>query len=290
MKRILIISGKGGTGKTTTAAAWVQFARAKAVCDCDVDAPNLHLVMGRTEQPERTPFFGGDKASVDPQKCIGCGRCGQHCRIQAISVKDGKAAVDEYACEGCGVCAFVCTEKAVTLERDRAGSRELYTEDGVFSTAVLRMGRGNSGKLVTEVKRAMLTRASEAELAIVDGPPGIGCPVIAAVSGVELVVMVAEPSLSCISDLTRLIETVRTMRSQLAVCINRWDIAPEHTEAIEALCEAEGIPILGRIPYDAHASAAINAGRSLATVDCPAREALFTAYHNMIKLIQIENE
>lgn len=274
MKRLLILSGKGGTGKTTTAAAFIRFARAKAAADCDVDAPNLHLVTEQTVQPEVTDFMGGEKAVIYPELCTGCGNCRTHCRFQAIREEDGRCRVDEYACEGCGVCAYVCPQKAVELLPDVAGKQELYLGDSVFSTASLKMGRGNSGKLVTDVKMAMLKHAPETELAIIDGSPGIGCPVIASMNGMDLVLVVAEPSRSGISDLKRLVQTAETFGMKLAVCVNKWDVSPENTQAIQEFCAKENIPFAGKIPYDKSASEAINQGLSLADIDCPARDAL----------------
>ena len=137
MKRLLILSGKGGTGKTTTAAAFIRFAHAQAVADCDVDAPNLHLVTPQRSEPVVSDFLGGEKASVDPEKCVGCGLCVERCRFQAIRLTDGVCQVNEYACEGCGVCAYVCPQEAVILAPDRAGQQELYLEDGVFSLSLI---------------------------------------------------------------------------------------------------------------------------------------------------------
>ena len=287
MKRLLILSGKGGTGKTTTAAAFIHFAKAKAVADCDVDAPNLHLVSAQTGQSERTDFFGGDKARIDSDLCVGCGICREHCRFQAIEEKNGSYTVNEYACEGCGVCGYVCPRNAVTLHTDVAGQKNLYMGDGVFSTAALKMGRRNSGKLVTEVKMAMLKHAPETPLAIIDGSPGIGCPVIASVSGVDLVLVVAEPSLSGISDLKRLVKTAETFQTRLAVCVNKWDVSPENTRAIQSFCEKSQIPFLGKIPYDKSASIAVNSGLSIAEVDCPARDALREIYEAASNLLEL---
>ena len=285
MKRLLILSGKGGTGKTTTAAAFIRFSQTKAIADCDVDAPNLHLVYEQTVKPTVSDFYGGDKAVIDPEKCISCGACQSYCRFDAIEEATTGYAVNEYACEGCGVCAYVCPQKAVALHTDVAGRKELYLSGGVFSTATLKMGRGNSGKLVTDVKMAMLKNAPETPLAIIDGSPGIGCPVIASVSGMDLVLVVAEPSLSGISDLKRLIKTAETFQAKLAVCVNKWDISPENTKAIRAFCEDEGILFAGKIPYDKSASKAINAGLSLADIDCPARDALKDIFENTIQLL-----
>ena len=287
MKRLLILSGKGGTGKTTTAAAFLHFSQAQAAADCDVDAPNLHLMLHPQGQPQRSTFLGGDKAAVDTNRCTGCGECLRHCRFSALTLERGVCRVNPYACEGCGVCAYVCPEQAVALHQDVAGEKELYAEAGrsVFSTATLKMGRGNSGKLVTEVKLAMLKNAPDTQLAILDGSPGIGCPVIASVSGMDLVLVVAEPSLSGLSDLKRLVKTAQTFQIKLAVCVNKWDQSPQHTQQIKAFCQELDIPFTGVIPYDAAASAAINQGLSLAQIDCPARDALKEIYENTMKLL-----
>lgn len=286
MKRLLILSGKGGTGKTTTAAAFIRFADAKAVADYDVDAPNLHIIMNRQEEPEIKDFIGSDKAFIDPSVCTGCGRCLKNCRFDAIRMKDGKCSVLDYACEGCGVCEYVCPAKAVSMKEDVAGKQLLYkNDDSVFSTAKLRMGRGNSGKLVTAVKIAMLENAPETDIAVSDGSPGIGCPVIASVSGTDLVLIVAEPSLSGISDLKRLIKTADTFRCKLAVCVNKYDQSEENTKAIEDFCKENEIPFAGKIPYDKTASKAINEGRSIADIPCRARDALYEVYKKTMEVL-----
>ena len=289
MKKLLLLSGKGGTGKTTAAAAFTRFAQAKAVADCDVDAPNLHLVTEQTAEPLVSRFMGGDKAVIDPDLCIGCGTCQKHCRFDAVVEKNDIFSINEYACEGCGVCTYVCPQEAVRLMPDVAGRKELYLQEGesVFSTAVLKMGRGNSGKLVTDVKMDMLKHAPDTELAIIDGSPGIGCPVIASVSGMDLALVVAEPSLSGISDLKRLAKTAGTLQAKLAVCVNKWDVSPENTRAIRSFCEETGIHFAGVIPYDKNASRAINEGRSLADIDCPARDALQAVFQEVCNLLHL---
>lgn len=287
MKKLLILSGKGGTGKTTTAAAFIHFAQAKAIADCDVDAPNLHLVTQQKADPQCTEFLGGDKAEISTEQCIACGQCQQACRFDAIVQVDGVYQVDEYACEGCGVCAYVCPQQAIALHPDVAGSKYLYQGDGVFSTARLKMGRGNSGKLVSEVKVSMLKHAPQTDLSIIDGSPGIGCPVISSISGVDLVLVVAEPSLSGISDLQRLLKTTESFQTKIAVCVNKWDASPENTAAIESFCKENKIPFVGKIPYDKTASSAINAGHSIAQVNCPARDALKQIYEATSKLLEL---
>ncbi|WP_279010927.1 ATP-binding protein [Synergistes jonesii] len=285
MKKLLILSGKGGTGKTTVAAAFIDFLNAEAFADCDVDAPNLHLVAGMNTLPERWDYFGSQKAFIDPPKCVGCGACLDNCRFDAIVLRDGICEVDEYACEGCGVCEYVCPQSAVTMSDDVAGEQMLYKDSRVFSTAKLKMGRGNSGKLVTGVKKALISAAPDSELAVIDGSPGVGCPVIASVSGVNLVLIVAEPSLSGIHDMERILKTAVILMAKVAVCVNKYDVCMEKMEDIERYCREKSVPFVGRIPFDKQASATINAGHSLASVDCPARDALRDVFKNTIALL-----
>lgn len=285
MKRLLILSGKGGTGKTTTAAAFIQFSKSRAIADCDVDAPNLHIVTEKNNECKTKDFIGSNKAVIDENACVHCGICAEKCRFDAILDKGKSYYVDEYNCEGCGVCQYVCPKDAVRLVEDVAGEQKLYLGDAVFSTATLKMSRGNSGKLVTAVKLDMLKHAPETELAIVDGSPGIGCPVIASVSGMDLVLVVAEPSISGLHDLKRLVKTTDTLGTKLAVCVNKWDQSPENTECIVSFCEENKIPFTGKILYDKTASKAINEGKSLAEIDCAARTALLEVYENVRGLL-----
>lgn len=278
MKRLLVLSGKGGTGKTTVSSAFVEFSKARAVADCDVDAPNLHLILNRREKPQRTVFWGGEKAFLDQELCIKCGACQKACRFDTIRFSKEKYEIWEYACEGCGVCTYVCPAHAIAMKEDAAGELFLYEGEQVFSTAMLKMGRGNSGKLVTEVKKNMLKKASDTELAIIDGSPGIGCPVIASMSGMDLILIVAEPSVSGKSDLQRLVETAAGFQMKIAVCVNKWDTNPEKTREIEAYCKKQGLSFVGKIPYDRTVSAAVNAGRSVAGLECRARTALLQVY------------
>lgn len=286
MKRLLILSGKGGTGKTTTAAAFIGFSQAAAIADCDVDAPNLHLVTTQTVSPDVMDFLGGDKAVIDQKKCTGCGKCQSQCRFGAVYETGGKYQINEYTCEGCGVCARICPQEAVDLKTDVAGRKELYLGDQVFSTAKLKMGRGNSGKLVTEVKLAMLKHAPDTDVAIIDGSPGIGCPVMASVSGMDLVLVVAEPSLSGISDLKRLVKTTEILKTKIAVCVNKYDTSPEKAEEIRQFCQEKQIDFVGFLPYDKVASVMMNEGKSIAGTEGPLQNALQKVYENTMKLLK----
>lgn len=285
MKQLLILSGKGGTGKTTIASAFIKLANAKAYADCDVDAPNLHLITEQSSQPRKTDYYGLPKAEINPELCIECDRCRQNCRFDSISV-DKKYKVDPFACEGCGVCKAVCPVEAISLKPAVAGELMLYANEGeVFSTAQLKMGSGTSGMLVTEVKKQMKSEIVNGNLAIIDGSPGIGCPVIASLSGVDIVLIVAEPSISGISDLERIIKTAAKFGTMTVICINKFDTNVENTEKIEALCKKQRLTFMGRIPFDSNAVKAINNGRTIVDIDCASGAAVKAVYNKTMKLL-----
>jgi len=285
MKPLLILSGKGGTGKTTIASAFIKLADAKAYADCDVDAPNLHLITGWNVEPEKTDYYGLPKAEINPELCTQCDQCRQNCRFDAISI-DEKYKVDPFACEGCGICEYVCPVEAITMKPAVAGELMLYSdEEKVFSTAQLKMGSGTSGMLVTEVKKQMKAAVADAELAIIDGSPGIGCPVIASLSGVDMVLIVAEPSISGISDMERIINTAAKFGTKTAVCINKYDTNIENTEKIEEFCKKQGLPFIGRIPFDSNAVKAINNGQTIVDIDCTSGVVVQEVYHNTMNLL-----
>ncbi|HHT67251.1 MAG TPA: 4Fe-4S binding protein [Erysipelotrichaceae bacterium] len=291
MKQLLILSGKGGTGKTTVASAFIKLLKAKTYADCDVDAPNLHLVMAQKSEPKKTDYYGMPVAVINKDKCIRCGLCKESCRFEAISLEDD-FKINPFACEGCGVCELVCPVNAVNLKPAISGQLTLYADDeNTFSTAQLKMGVGASGLLVTEVKKQMKTAANpRTKIAIIDGSPGIGCPVIASLSGVDMVLIVAEPSVSGISDMERIIKTARTFETQIAVCVNKYDSNILHTQKIENFCKEEGIVFTGKIPFDENAVKAINNGQTVVDIDCPSGLAIRKVFKETMLLLQENNQ
>lgn len=289
MKKLLILSGKGGTGKTSTAGSFIHFARAEACADCDVDAPNLHLVLNLSGEARKKDFYGSEKASIIRENCVNCGKCADFCRFGAIKNERGIYSVDTISCEGCAACTLVCPASAIKLEKDIAGEQELYANPIAFSTAKLKMGRGNSGKLVTAVKNELFQQDLHTDLAVIDGSPGIGCPVIASMNGTDLILIVAEASKSGLSDLKRLAETARGFRTPVCVCVNKWDLNPEYSTVIENYCLSEKIPFMGKIPYDSTVSYAVNQNRCIAEFECAAKNALHQIYLNVRRLLFQDN-
>lgn len=264
IKELVILSGKGGTGKTSVAASFASLAENKVMADCDVDAADLHLII-KPESTKEHIFDGGVKANVDNDACISCGKCVELCRFGAI---DDFFTVDRLSCEGCGVCAEFCPAGAITMRPHQSGKWfESETECGPMVHARLGIAEGNSGKLVTIIRKRAKEIALEKkyELIIADGSPGTGCPVIATVTGCSFVLIVTEPTVSGIHDLKRVYSLIEHFKIRSAVCVNRYDINLEKSDEIAGFCREMKIPLFGKIPYDADVTKAQIAGESIVT-------------------------
>ncbi len=285
MIELAVISGKGGTGKTTVVGALASLARDKVLADCDVDAANLHLLLGPTLE-EKIPYKGSELAQIEKGTCSGCGECAEACRFGAIVSADGIYRVDPLLCEGCGVCLQVCSVGAVSLRPRLSGWIYVsHTAYGPLVHGELLPGEENTGKLVTAVKvRArVIAKDMGAKWLLVDGAPGIGCPVIASLSGAKVVLIVTEPSLSALHDLKRAVKLARHFRAKVAVVINKADLAPNIGEKIEREADEEGLPILGRIPYDEAVIRAQAAGRPVVEYSQgPAAKAIHAIWEKLL--------
>ena len=249
MKELVIISGKGGTGKTSLVAAFASLAKNKILCDADVDAADLHLLM-EPQIRESHDFQGGNTAIINPELCTECGLCRDLCRWDAISED---FIVDSLECEGCGVCYYFCPEKAIEFPLNTCG--EWYVSDTRFGPMVharLGIAEDNSGKLVTLVRQESKKLAEEKGLSLImtDGPPGVGCPVIASIGGASAVLIVTEPTVSGRHDMERVAQLAAHFNIPAMMCVNKFDLNPEQTDGIEAFATEKNIHVLGRIPFD----------------------------------------
>ncbi|MHC1592513.1 MAG: ATP-binding protein [Methermicoccaceae archaeon] len=248
MRQLAVVSGKGGTGKTLLTAALAMSKEGVMIADCDVEAPNLHLMLdARTSREE--PFRGVDRAVIGSE-CTQCGRCAEVCKFDAISQNPPK--VNVVRCEGCGACALVCPSDAITFEKREAGTLVLSeTQWGKLMYASLKPGEGASGKLVAEVrKRASHMTDNSSGTVLVDGPPGSSCPAISALTGVDFALIVCEPTLSALTDMKRVIALAEHFKLERAVCINKCGLNDEIEARIERWCTDENIEIIARVPYD----------------------------------------
>jgi MinD superfamily P-loop ATPase len=248
MKEIVVLSGKGGTGKTSIVASFASLAQSKVLADCDVDAADLHLLLSPTVKEEKE-FWSGQVAFIDREKCIECDLCQEICRFDAI--KDFQ--VDPVSCEGCGFCYQVCPVDAISMKDSMSGHSFISeTKYGYLCHARLGIAQENSGKLVALVRQnaKLIAERENLDYIITDGPPGIGCPVISSLSGARLALLVTEPTLSGIHDLERVIGVCRHFSVPVLVCVNKYDLNEENTYRIESYCGSEGIDMAARISFD----------------------------------------
>jgi MinD superfamily P-loop ATPase len=273
MKQIAVVSGKGGTGKTSIVASLAAKACGRAVyADCDVDAPDLHLIL-HPEVHERREFFGIKRAFIDSSKCTQCGSCQDACRFEAIANFQVNAAL----CEGCGVCRLVCSAEAVEMRESLAGYACLSdTRFGPLVHAKLFPGEEASGKLVAMVREMArnLAASRKLDLVLIDGSPGIGCPVIASLTGVDLALVVTEPTITGEHDLVRVLDVAGHFGINTAVCINKYDLNLAASRRIEALCEERVIMVAGRLPFHSSVAEAIMLGRAVVEIGGPVAEAI----------------
>jgi len=282
MKQLVVISGKGGTGKTTMTASLASLAEGVAVvADCDVDAPDLHLIL-KPEIRETFDFLGLQTARIDPEKCTECGECEKACRFDAIH----DFRVDPRSCEGCKVCTLVCPSEAITMVDSVSG--HAYVSETRFGTMVhadLFPGEEASGKLVTMV-RDLSFKVAEREkkdLILIDGSPGIGCPVIASITGTDIALVMTEPSISGAHDLERILGVAEHFGVEALVCVNKFDLNPEMTDRIETLCRKLGVGLAGNLPFDPGVVEAMISGKTLVEVEGPVGDAIRSVWDQIKK-------
>jgi MinD superfamily P-loop ATPase len=285
MKEIVVLSGKGGTGKTTIVASFAALAKNKVLCDCDVDAADLHLLL-KPKIKETHEFRSGQTAVIDENRCTRCCLCEEVCRFEAIKGLE----VDATACEGCGFCAQVCPENAITMEENLAGHWYIAeTKYGPLVHARLGIAQENSGKLVNVVRQnaRSIGQKEGLEYIITDGPPGIGCPVISSLSGADLALLVTEPTLSGIHDLERVVGVCRHFGVLALVCINKYDINEENTRIIEKSCQNQGIEVISKIPYEPKVSESIAEGVPLVEyIDNGASQEIRSLWQTLSKVVR----
>jgi len=291
MKEIVIISGKGGTGKTSITASFaVLGGNNVVVADCDVDAADMHLLM----QPDfdfSEDFYSGELATIDTNSCIRCNKCAQVCRFGAISIRNMQYVIDPLSCEGCGYCARVCPTEAITNKNRLAGKWYISNikTGSIMVHARLGIGADNSGKLVAKVKNEAREIAFEErkDIILIDGSPGVGCPVVSSLSGANFVVLVTEPSVSGLHDLKRVYELVKKFNIQAGCIINKSDVNAEKRDEIVGFLAEENIVHLADLPYDENFTRAMTQGQSIIEYDQNSIKPLLTATWERIKQLVI---
>ena len=282
---IAVISGKGGTGKSSISSAFVSVAKSAVVVDCDVDASNLYLLFSPLCKEEEA-FVSGSHAVVNNDKCTNCNTCIDLCRFDAISKVDGKIRISESACDGCYLCSRVCPVQAITMipaDKSRMYAGTFRYGDMVYGR--LAPGEENSGKMVNLLREKAKRYVEDYgyDTIILDGPPGIGCPVISTITGVDKVVVVTEPTLSGFLDMKRVIEVVCRFSVRISVIVNKYDLNPDICEQIDKWCEEMEIPVVAHLPFDAQIVEAMIAGKTIIEYnkDCEVSRLIENAYNTI---------
>jgi MinD superfamily P-loop ATPase len=289
MKQLVIISGKGGTGKTVISASFAALAQNAVLADVDVDASNLHLLL-QPEILERHDFTGGRKARVDAALCTACGRCLSICRFGALAAgDDGKARVDPLSCEGCDFCFHICEEGAIVMEPCVSGEWFVSkTRFGPLVHARLGIAQENSGKLVTQVRKTAreIGERDGCDVLIMDGSPGIGCPVIASLSGTDMALVVTEPTPSGVHDMKRIVELARHFKIRAVCTVNKFDLNPENSGQLEDWCAEHDVPVAGKIPFDTEVVDSVTRGLPLVEYSSgPAAESIRRTWQRVQELL-----
>lgn len=287
MKQVLILSGKGGTGKTTVAGVFARLAAPCVTVDCDVDAADLHILLS-PKPAERNEFYGGKKAAIDTARCVSCGRCAEVCRFEAV--RKDPWSIDPLSCEGCGVCAWNCPAAAISFTESLSGTWAVSEcRFGVFAGARLEPAEENSGKLVALLKTEAVkaAEAAGAEYLILDGSPGIGCPVLASLGGVDAAVVVAEPTVSGRHDFLRLAELLKEQKVRGFLLINKCDLNLAETVEMEKAAAGFGFGLLGRAPFDKGVVETLLAKETLGERKrVPAAEAVESAWRKLMAALE----
>lgn len=275
---LAILSGKGGTGKTTIASALSELEKKVIRVDCDVDAPNFYLFY-EGKDIKKEIFYGGKKAVLDSNKCIQCGACEPICRFEAIQ----NCEINPYSCEGCGACTLVCPTDAIELEDEKAADAYItQLDEGILSRAKMEIGSDGSGKLITLLRKNGKAYEVENTITIIDGSPGIGCPVISSITGCDKALIVTEPTQSGLADLKRVIKLCEHFSISPMVCINKFDINEKMTRIIEAYVKEQGLSLIGKIPYDDTVMKSINELKPITKYKyCEAYKAIYEMWQNL---------
>jgi len=293
VKEVVILSGKGGTGKTSLVACFAALAEKKVLADCDVDAADLHLIL-KPHVLHEEEFIGGSKAMIRKDDCTSCGECFLVCRFDAVRQSEDEKGeftytIDNISCEGCGVCVDICPAGAIDFPEQVSGLWYISdTRHGPMVHAKLGIAEENSGKMVTVVRKAAQRIAEEKglPLVLIDGPPGIGCPVMAAATGTDLIVAVSEPTLSGMHDLERVVKLAEHFQTPISVIVNKSDLNKENTDKIISLCRKNNVFVLGELPYDHDVTKAQIKGLSVVEyTDTPISHSIRLIWKNIVEIL-----